>query len=314
VRREKKRVNYYPFGLKHKGYNDVVTSTNPAQDYKYQGQELNESFEYNMHEFQLRHYDATIGRFVTTDPYEQFMSPYLAMGNNPVTSYDPDGGFCTDANGNKIACPEGEEFDFYRDNDKDSISIEEEVVVTADLSDIKDKKENEAYWAEINSSAEILDKIETLNTGKTSEGRARELAMKEARIDNILIFPLAVESPQFVGSYPRAMDFMSGGLFMRTSSFTLKSLRTVNTVNTGRKYLNATEVATKMGGELIKKYKGLVDTGARSGEHGRAFIKAGQELIRKANKSNAYASEVSEAMKTVGNRLIKKGKGINHKM
>jgi hypothetical protein len=41
------------------------------------------------------------------DPYGQFFSPYLGMGNNPISSIDPDGGFCFDANGNSIPCPDG---------------------------------------------------------------------------------------------------------------------------------------------------------------------------------------------------------------
>jgi RHS repeat-associated protein len=120
--------NYYPFGLKHKGYNNAPLTNHP---YKYQGQELNESLDYNMYEFELRHYDAAIGRFVTTDPYEQFMSPYLAMGNNPVVSFDPDGGLCYDSNGNQITCPDDDIYDEYRDNEDSHITILDEVDLDA---------------------------------------------------------------------------------------------------------------------------------------------------------------------------------------
>ena len=37
-------------------------------------------------------YDPVIGRWLTTDPYDEFWSPYLAMGNDPVNIVDPDGG------------------------------------------------------------------------------------------------------------------------------------------------------------------------------------------------------------------------------
>ncbi len=168
---------------------------------------------------------------------------------------------------------------------------------------------NQVYWKEINASAEILDKLVTLNTGKTSEERAK--AEQVSLLSVTEIYPIEV---QMVGSYPAFMDLLSGGAFIKTSSYTLKAIQTTQAVNTGRKYYNATQAATKMGGELVKKYKSIVDTGARSGEHGRAFIKAGQELIRKANnKNNGYLPEFAEAMKKVGNRLISKGKGINHK-
>jgi len=37
--------------------------------------------------------DASLGRWFGTDPQNQFASPYLAMGNNPVNGIDPDGEF-----------------------------------------------------------------------------------------------------------------------------------------------------------------------------------------------------------------------------
>jgi hypothetical protein len=40
-------------------------------------------------------YDGRVGRWMTTDPYSQYHSPYLAMGNNPVKMIDPDGGFAS---------------------------------------------------------------------------------------------------------------------------------------------------------------------------------------------------------------------------
>ncbi|MGV6828178.1 MAG: hypothetical protein ACWA45_02125 [Flavobacteriales bacterium] len=58
--------DYYPFGLRHKGYNNVINGT--EHSYKYQEQELNESLGYNIYEFELRHYDPGIGRSVTLEP------------------------------------------------------------------------------------------------------------------------------------------------------------------------------------------------------------------------------------------------------
>ncbi|WP_159296404.1 RHS repeat-associated core domain-containing protein, partial [Tenacibaculum maritimum] len=141
--------NYYPFGLKHKGYNNITSSLGnaTAQKFKYQDQELEESLGYNMHEFELRHYDATIGRFVTTDPYEQFDNPYLAMGNNPVVSYDPDGGYCLDANGNQIACPEGDIFDEYRDSEDNHTTILPDTDIDAGATGSTDNAQgNEALY------------------------------------------------------------------------------------------------------------------------------------------------------------------------
>lgn len=54
--------HYYPFGLEHKGYNNVVISTNPGQNYKHQGQERQDEFSLNWDSFKWRSYDYAIGR------------------------------------------------------------------------------------------------------------------------------------------------------------------------------------------------------------------------------------------------------------
>ncbi len=84
--------NYYPFGLEHKGYNNVVNGTeNP---YKYQGKEHEQELGYNMYDFDMRHYDPAIARWVTVDPKSELMrrfSPYTFAFNNPIRFIDPDG-------------------------------------------------------------------------------------------------------------------------------------------------------------------------------------------------------------------------------
>jgi len=42
--------------------------------------------------FDLRMYDANVGRWLSVDPKGQYWSPYTGMGNNPISGYDPDGG------------------------------------------------------------------------------------------------------------------------------------------------------------------------------------------------------------------------------
>ena len=49
--------------------------------------------ETSWNEFELRSYDAQIGRFIQADPYDQFASPYAGMGNDPVNLVDPSGRF-----------------------------------------------------------------------------------------------------------------------------------------------------------------------------------------------------------------------------
>ena len=62
--------------------------------YAYQGQEKDP--ETGKEAFELRLWDGRIGRWLTTDPAKQYHSPYMAMGNNPISSIDPDGGHSDD--------------------------------------------------------------------------------------------------------------------------------------------------------------------------------------------------------------------------
>nr|WP_298793785.1 DUF6443 domain-containing protein [uncultured Allomuricauda sp.] len=86
--------NYYPFGLKHKGYNSGTSSlgNSVAKRWKYNGIELEEAFGFDLYEMVFRQYDATIGRFTSMDPIVHFeYSTYSGFDNNPVFWTDPSG-------------------------------------------------------------------------------------------------------------------------------------------------------------------------------------------------------------------------------
>ncbi|TXG34865.1 hypothetical protein FUA22_17255 [Seonamhaeicola maritimus] len=84
--------NYYPFGLKHKGYNTNVASTNIAQKWKYNDTEYEEALGMNLYEMPLRSYDPAIARWTTIDPVTHFSnSTYNAFDNNPIYWADPSG-------------------------------------------------------------------------------------------------------------------------------------------------------------------------------------------------------------------------------
>jgi len=88
--------NYYPFGLKHKGYNNVISSNgnSTAQKMGFGGKELNEELGLEWHDFGARNYDASLGRWMNLDPLAEQMrrhSPYNYAFDNPIYFIDPDG-------------------------------------------------------------------------------------------------------------------------------------------------------------------------------------------------------------------------------
>jgi RHS repeat-associated protein len=72
-------------------------TTDNNYSYAFQGQEKDS--ETGMEAFQLRLWDGRIGRWLNPDPYGQYHSPYLGMGNNPISSIDPDGGWSVGGGG-----------------------------------------------------------------------------------------------------------------------------------------------------------------------------------------------------------------------
>ncbi len=81
-------ASYYPFGWVMPGKNGQLNS-NYNYRYGYQGQEYDPRTEW--YDFSLRAYDPRLARWFNPDPYLEFYSPYVAMGNEPGI-IDPTGG------------------------------------------------------------------------------------------------------------------------------------------------------------------------------------------------------------------------------
>lgn len=79
-------ADYYPFGTE-------ARSAGIDSRYGYQGLYAEKDKETGWNSFELRNYDATIGRWLTVDPMGQYVSPYVGMGNNPINMFDPTGGW-----------------------------------------------------------------------------------------------------------------------------------------------------------------------------------------------------------------------------
>ncbi|AXP80303.1 RHS Repeat protein [Mariniflexile rhizosphaerae] len=88
--------NYYPFGLKHKGYNGTINGVD--HPYGFGGKEEQNEFNNTLQwlDFGARNYDAALGRWMNIDPLADIahsisITPYHYGANNPIVFVDPDG-------------------------------------------------------------------------------------------------------------------------------------------------------------------------------------------------------------------------------
>lgn len=121
--------NYYPFGLKHEGYNTGISSlgSDVGKKFKFNGIEFEESAGLGLYEMEFRQYDPAIARFTSLDPViHHSMSPYMAFDANPIFWADPSGADAingesvgadglTDSQWIELSKPGGGGFDAIRD-------------------------------------------------------------------------------------------------------------------------------------------------------------------------------------------------------
>ena len=81
-------ADYYPGGFE-------MPDRQKGSTYRfgYQGQFAEKDTKTGFNHFEAREYDARIMRWTVTDPAGQYWSPYVGMGNNPISGEDPDGRF-----------------------------------------------------------------------------------------------------------------------------------------------------------------------------------------------------------------------------
>jgi len=88
--------HYYSYGLKIAAISSKKLGDSYEgqlkNNYLYQGAYSEFDDDIGWTDFRLRNYDAQIGRWVQHDPYQEFASPYLGLGNDPINLTDPSGG------------------------------------------------------------------------------------------------------------------------------------------------------------------------------------------------------------------------------
>jgi len=93
-RAQKKRIDYYPFGLQHGKANAQAGSSNLGQQYKFGGKEYQPELGLDWYDVSARNYDPALGRWMNIDPLAEVMrshSPFNYGFNNPLRFIDPDG-------------------------------------------------------------------------------------------------------------------------------------------------------------------------------------------------------------------------------
>ncbi len=84
--------NYYPFGLKHKGYNDVISGRD--HKWEYLGQEFQDELGLNWTSYKWRNADPALGRFFGSDPIAEdyyYQTNYQFASNNPIWKVELEG-------------------------------------------------------------------------------------------------------------------------------------------------------------------------------------------------------------------------------
>ena len=77
--------NYYPFGLKHKGYNNVINGTH--HPYGFGGKEENDELGLEWLDFGARNYDPALGRWMNLDPLAEDMRRHSPLIMHLIIPY-----------------------------------------------------------------------------------------------------------------------------------------------------------------------------------------------------------------------------------
>jgi len=103
--------HYYTYGLKIAAISSRklgdINEGKLKNQYQWQGHFSEYDDETGWNDFELRSYDPQTGRFIQQDPYDQFASGYVGMGNDPLNNVDEEGGWSEGFTGAAIGAGAG---------------------------------------------------------------------------------------------------------------------------------------------------------------------------------------------------------------
>ena len=273
---EKKSVEYYRYG--------------------FQGEYAEEDSETGWNSFQLRMYDPVIGRWLTTDPYDEFWSPYLAMGNDPVNLTDPDGGMTDPPEYAPQYLPEGS------------------VTVTASRTDFPT-----FGFLDFNPQVfpiDITSHFVENFAGSIDISPGLMNAYNFSRFGNQGIEPFYfVDNPITVAS--EVSNDLNNGDFV-LAAFTLITLGKGGTVKkitkVGGKFVEVSQHANDIIRASIKRAKQALK-GFESGRHDLWMKAAAKDLLEQAkiSKKRGDLPELWEPLQKKGNELLQRARGTGHR-
>jgi len=82
-------TSYYPYGLRWGG--QTLAEAGDVNEHLYNGKELAEELDLNWSHYGARYYATALTRWAQMDPADEFYSPYVYVGGDPINLVDPDG-------------------------------------------------------------------------------------------------------------------------------------------------------------------------------------------------------------------------------
>ena len=147
--------NYYPFGLRHNGYNNLQTGTQGGK-FRFVGKELDDELGLDWYDFGARNYDVVLGKWINLDPLAEVSrrwAPYNYAYNNPIYFIDPDGMLSRKATGTTNAFTSWDEIqqrlaEFGNEEEEDDDDDDEQEKGIQPITDENKDNISEISWGE----------------------------------------------------------------------------------------------------------------------------------------------------------------------